>query len=107
VGWVSLGNHLPGIVRERARLGHQVEGFDHIRVGFGPDFQTFFLAEGVDEKLALEVRAQPIVVLEELGFRVGNLFGVEELAEIQEQNVVHFKALGDLVREGVALREIE
>src|ERR1019366_1836148 len=104
---VSFGNHLPGVVGQGARLRHQLQRLDHIGIGFRPHLQTFFLSEGIDKDFALEIRAQPIIVFEQLTFGIGNLFFVEELAKLLQDNVVDFEALGHFVAIRIFLGKVK
>ena len=47
------------------------------------------------------------LLLDQFGFSVGNLFLVEELAEILHHRIVRFEALGRMVIDHIALGEVE
>ena len=104
---ISLRNHFLGIVSESARLRHQLQSLDHVRIGFRSHLQAFFLAKGIHEEFTLDVGAQPLVALDHLGFGVRYFLFVEEFAEVQQHGIVHFKVLRDFVRDGVALGEVK
>src|ERR1035438_5461884 len=104
---VSFGNHLPGVVGQGARLRHQLQRFNHVGIGFRPHLQALFLTESIDKDFALEIGAQPVVVLEQLAFGVDNLFFVEKLAEVLQDRVVNLEALHHFVGVGIFLGKVE
>ncbi len=54
---IPLGDYFLRVIRKGARLRQQFERLDHLGVGFRSYLQPFFLSEGIDEQLRLDVRA--------------------------------------------------
>src|SRR5436853_1339497 len=103
----AFGDYPLGVFRQLLSLREQFEGFDHLRVGLGPDLEPFVLAEGVNEDLALDGRMQPIAVLKQVRLGVSDLLLIQEFAEVVHHIVVHFKILTHLMASRVALGEVE
>ena len=104
---VPLSDDLPRILGQLPRLREKIERLEHFGIGFRFNLQAFFLAVGVHEEFALQVGADPIIVLDEVSFGVRHLVSIERLAEILQKIVIHFEVLGDLVADSVVLGEVE
>src|SRR5438270_10058324 len=71
-GGVVLGDNFLGVVGQSLRLRQKFKTLYHFRIGLGANFHALILTEGIDKNFRLDVRLNPVVVVEELGLGVGN-----------------------------------
>src|SRR6266576_4773212 len=103
----ALGNHFPRIVSQRFRLRQKLQRLDDLWIAPGPHLQAFFLAESVHKDLASNAGSNPIIVLYQIRFGIGNLLFVQKLAEVLQHYVVDFELVSGMMRDDVMLGEIE
>ncbi len=104
---VPLGDDLSGIFGQLAGLRQKLKAFYHFRISFSLDPQSFFLAVCVNENFTLQIRANPLVVLQQVGFGVWDLVGIKRFAKLLQDVVIHFEVLGYLVSNNEMLGEVE
>ncbi len=100
---VVLGDGLARVVGEFLGLGHQFQSLEHVRISLGLYAHSLPLTEGADEQFALDAGADPIVVVHQVLFRVGQLGIRQEAAELLHNAVIHLEALLDLVADRIVL----
>src|SRR5579872_213477 len=104
---VVLGHDLLGVVGQRFRLREKFQTLNDLRIRLGPDFHTFILAESVNKNLRLDIRLDPVAIVEQISLRVRDVGFIERLAERLQRRIVNLKALGGVMIHHVALREVE
>src|SRR5260370_2232391 len=103
-----------GIFCKRPGLGQQIQRPKNLRIILCLHFQPFLLAKFKDEQLALDVRLDPVLRTQKIGFAEGYLLIIEEVAELLNDNVIYLEILGYVfpgqivfggVKEDVALQQ--
>src|SRR5689334_17011669 len=92
-GWsgITLRNDFLCVFSQGPCLWQQFKRLRDLRVTFGAHLQTFFLPERVYENLALYLRPNPIIVLDEFTLSVRNFFFIQELAEFLHHRLINFE----------------
>src|SRR5262245_32457109 len=60
---VSLGDDLLRVLRQSPRLREEIKRFQDFRIAFSSDLEPLFLAERIHKQFALDVGADPVVIL--------------------------------------------
>src|SRR5580704_15178360 len=81
------------IVREGFGLREKLETFQYFGIRFRAHLHALILTEGIYENLGLDVGFDPVVVIQQIRLRVGNISLVERFAEILHDGIIDFEAL--------------
>src|SRR5207245_11690294 len=80
---------------------------DDLWIGLGPYLHAFILTKGVNENFGLDVRADPVIVINEVGLGVGSVRLIQRLAKLLHSSVVNLEAFGRVVGRYVVLGGLE
>src|ERR1700682_2755161 len=89
-----LRHNLASTFRQLLGLGQKLQRFGHLRISFRPHLQPFLLPKNIHKYFALDAGPHPGVVFQQLCLGVRNLLVIKELAEIQQDHIVHLESLG-------------